>query len=101
MMRPCFRRFAFRHRRPRRLWMCGAVAAPGRNGTSCLLHDGGTIHGDSGSGADAGAARGSPASNGGVGQQPGSCPGTGQCCNGGAAGSFYCYDGDGGCPMVG
>jgi len=80
--------------------MCGDAAAPGCNAKSCLL--GGDAGVDSGSPHDAaldGPACGST-SGGTMGDMFGSCPGTEECCPGGAAGSYYCYSGTGPCPSV-
>jgi hypothetical protein len=35
-----------------------------------------------------------------AGEHDGSCRDGGQCCNGGAVGTFYCYFGSGSCPLV-
>ncbi len=35
-----------------------------------------------------------------AGEHDGSCGDAGQCCKGGAVGTFYCYFGNGSCPLV-
>jgi hypothetical protein len=80
-------------------WLCGAAAAPGCNGHSCI-EPADSGH-DAGHHVDSGVACGTIVDGGaGISEVSGSCPGTQQCCSGGAVDSFYCYAGDGGCPEV-
>jgi hypothetical protein len=80
----------------------GSSCSVSKAAIDCANNDAGP--GDTGASdvsSDAGSVACGTLVDGGVGQQPGYCTGTMTCCPGGAPGSYYCTNTDGGsCPLV-